>query len=94
MQDDQTPPQTRVKGVGRQFHDLLWKRCYLDFAATDTVLHFNQEKNLYDMIFPNMGLEVGQHLSSHNNYSNTNCMVGATKNTIFKIRQSKRLKRA
>ena len=88
------------------FNALLWKRCskdtfsgrtHLDFAAADAVLHFNQGKNGHAMIFPNMGIEVGQHSSSNYTYSDTKRRAATTtKNEELskKIRQSRRLKRA
>ena len=87
------------------FNALLWKRCskdtfsgrtHLDFAAADAVLHFNQGKNGHAMIFPNMGIEVGQHSSSNYTYSDTKRRAATTtKNEELskKIRQSMRLKR-
>ena len=50
--------------------DLLWQRCskeshsgrdYLDFAAADAVLHFNEGKNGRAKIYCFLGLEAGQH---------------------------------
>ena len=85
---------------------LIWKRCskegfsgatYLQFAAANAVLHFNEGKIGHAKMFPHMGLAIGRHSVEQYIVADSRRMSEtARKNSEIskKIRQARRLKRS